>query len=79
MNYSVRYHFEEKESANKFIAARRLKNYKFETPKFINKGIDLIVLYNSDEGFICEVCGDFTPFDCEGGEPNVCEACYFFK
>jgi hypothetical protein len=79
MTYSVRYHFDTKLAAERFISAKRLKDYKFEKPKFIDKGIDLIVSYDSNEGFICEVCGDFTPFDCEGGEPNVCEACYFYK
>ena len=27
------------------------------------------------ENFKCEICGEITPKNCEGGEPNVCAGC----
>ena len=25
--------------------------------------------------FICEICGEKTPIECEGSEPNTCAMC----
>lgn len=27
------------------------------------------------ENFICEICGEETPVECEGSEPNTCAMC----
>lgn len=29
-----------------------------------------------DKWFICEICKELTPIECEGKEPNVCADCY---
>ena len=29
----------------------------------------------SNNTFKCEICGEITPKECEGGEPNVCADC----
>ena len=49
----------------------------FEKPNFvevydvINKQIKEL----SNNTFKCEICGEITPKNCEGGEPNVCADC----
>ena len=49
----------------------------FEKPNFvevydvINKQIKEL----SNNTFKCEICGEITPKNCEGGEPNVCAGC----
>lgn len=28
-----------------------------------------------DKNFVCEICGQTTPKECEGAEPNTCAMC----
>ena len=28
-----------------------------------------------DKTFVCEICGEITPKECEGTEPNTCAMC----
>lgn len=41
----------------------------------INKIIDQQIKELSNNTFKCEICGEITPKNCEGGEPNVCAGC----
>lgn len=65
-----KHYFNSVEEANKFIKANHVENYHFETPDYLETGVDLVI----DE-FICEICGERTPSRCEGEYPNTCEDC----
>lgn len=41
----------------------------------INKIINQQIKELSNNTFKCEICGEITPKNCEGGEPNVCADC----
>lgn len=76
---------EEKDKDKTQLAIQELEKVKtliqnaisFEKPNFvevydvINKQIKEL----SNNTFKCEICGEITPKNCEGGEPNVCAGC----
>ena len=64
-------YFENIEKAEIFIKNNNIKKYHYETPEMLENGVDLIV----EDGFFCEICGGYTPFECEGSEPNTCAMC----
>ena len=33
---------------------------------------------DEEETFVCEICGEDTPIDCEGTEPHTCAKCMPF-
>lgn len=66
-----KHYFNSIEEAEKFIKANNIKGYHFETPEYLENGVDLVV----HKTFICEICGEETPIECEGSEPLTCCDC----
>lgn len=66
-----RKYFETIEQAEEFVKEHNIEFYHFETPDFLEKGVDLVM----GKTFICEICGEITPIECEGSEPNTCAMC----
>lgn len=113
-----RHYFNSIEEAEKYIATHNiggLCKYHYETPTYLENGVDLVIHYTKEQAvniiveqygwskqgaeiyvnmfddtndidwskiknykkthFICEICGELTPFECEGSEPNTCAMC----
>lgn len=66
-----KHYFNSIEEAEKFIKANNITGYHFETPEYLEDGVDLVI----HKTFICEICGEETPIECEGSEPNTCAEC----
>lgn len=66
-----KHYFNSIEEAEKFIKANNIKDYHFQTPEYLENGVDLVI----HKTFICEICGEKTPIECEGSEPNTCAEC----
>jgi hypothetical protein len=64
-------YFETIEQAQEFVKKNKIKDYCFYTPEFLESGVELCV----KDGFFCEICKEYTPFECEGCEPNTCAMC----
>lgn len=72
---------------DKFIEQKLLNIYKLLKTKVLNfSGVEAVRVYEINkifceelasltEQFECEICGEATPKNCEGGEPNVCADC----
>ena len=68
------YFFNSSVEAEKFIKENNIKDYKFQAPILFGYGV-LVV----QDTFVCEICGEKTPVDCEGSEPNTCAECMPIK
>lgn len=67
------YYFDTIKEAKDFLNKNGIsKGYHFETPMYLETGVELVV---EKESFICEICGEKTPVECEGSEPNTCAMC----
>lgn len=66
-----KHYFNSIEEAEKFIKANNIKDYHFQTPEYLENGVDLVI----HKTFVCEICGEETPIECEGSEPNTCAEC----
>lgn len=66
-----KHYFNSIEEAEKFIKENDIKDYHFQTPEYLENGVDLVI----HKTFVCEICGEETPMECEGSEPNTCAEC----
>jgi tRNA A37 threonylcarbamoyladenosine dehydratase len=66
-----KHYFNSIEEAEKFIKANNIKDYHFQTPEYLENGVDLVI----HKTFICEICGEETSIECEGSEPKTCAEC----
>ena len=48
-----KHYFNSIEEAEKFIKANNITGYHFETPEYLEDGVDLVI----HKTFICEICG----------------------
>lgn len=51
------------------------KYFDYEQINYLTRIIDQQIKELSNNTFKCEICGEITPKECEGGEPNVCAGC----
>lgn len=64
------YFFNSSVEAEKFIKENNIKDYKLQAPILFGYGVMVV-----QDTFICEICGEKTPVDYEGREPNTCQDC----
>lgn len=64
------YFFNNSVEAEHFVKENNIHDYKIQAPILFGYGVLVVQDY-----FHCEICGEKTPVDCEGCEPNTCEDC----
>ena len=63
-------YFETLNDLKEFVISHHISFYSIEVPNPTKMGVVLMQKF-----FICEICGEKTPKDCEGSEPNTCAMC----